>query len=336
MKALITGVLGQDGAYLSKCLLDAGYEVHGAARRWSVENHYRLEYLGVLDRVKKIDLDITDSMNCLEVVANGKYDRIFNLAANSFVGTSWANPSATTNVNSVGVLNLLEAVRRFSPSTRFYQASTSEMYGEVLEDKQSETTPFNPRSPYAVSKVYSHFLVKNYRESFGLFCASGILFNHESPLRGSEFVTRKITLGLSAAIKGDGPHVTLGNLDAKRDWGYAADYVDGMKLILDQTMADDFVLATGDTISVRAFCTSAALAAGVNIEWSGHGEDEIGVDAETGKVLVQVSPEFYRPAEVNILLGDSSKAREILGWEPKTVGHSLAQLMMHADLERMS
>lgn len=335
MKALITGILGQDGAYLAKSLLESGYEVHGATRRWSFENYFRLKELDIIDQVKQINLDITDAMNCYEIISKNSYDRIFNLAAYSFVGTSWDNPSAVTNVNSIGVLNLLEAIRRFSPKSRFYQASTSEMFGDVLENTQSETTPFNPRSPYGVSKVYSHYLVKNYRESYGLFCVSGILFNHESPLRGSEFVTRKITLGFANCFLKNAAPVALGNLDAKRDWGYAPEFVEGMKMMLDYKSPEDFVLATGRSMSVRNFCEIAAKTINLKLKWQGKGSDEVGIDDYTGKKIVVIDPNFYRPAEVNFLLGNPGKAKKLLGWQPLIFQEKLASIMMEEEIKKI-
>jgi GDPmannose 4,6-dehydratase len=333
-KALITGVTGQDGAYLTKLLLDKGYKVYGAYRRISHPVMTRLEWLGVHRDLEMVDFDLSEVNNINRVVRDIQPDELYNLAAQSFVGSSWEQPDYTTDVNAVGVLRILEAIRTFSPHTRFYQASTSEMFGKVRAIPQNEETPFHPRSPYGVAKVYGHFITMNYRESFNIHGSSGILFNHESPLRGKEFVTRKVTLGLARIAHGDLQPIVLGNLDAKRDWGFAGDYVEGMWRMLQQDVADDYVLATGKTSSIRAFVEFAALALGMDIEWVSSGLDEKGIDRKSGKTLITVSEKFYRPAEVEILLGDPTKAKEKLGWQAKVTVEQLAKMMADADFAR--
>ena len=294
----------------------------------------RLEWVGVQRDVEMLDFDLSEVNNINRVIRNLQPDELYNLAAQSFVGSSWEQPHYTTDVNAVGVLRILEAVRTFSPHTRFYQASTSEMFGRVKAIPQSEETPFHPRSPYGVAKVYGHFITMNYRESFKMHCSSGILFNHESPLRGKEFVTRKVTLGLSRIAHGDPHPIVLGNLDAKRDWGFAGDYVEGMWRMLQQDVADDYVLATGKTSSIRAFIEFAGKSLGMDIEWVGSGLDEKGMDRKSGKTLITVSEKFYRPAEVELLLGDPSKAKEKLGWVATVTVEQLAKMMADADFSR--
>ena len=333
-KALITGVTGQDGAYLTKLLLDKGYKVYGAYRRISHPVMTRLEWLGVHRDIEMVDFDLSEVNNINRLIRDIQPDELYNLAAQSFVGSSWEQPSYTTDVNAVGVLRILEAIRTFSPHTRFYQASTSEMYGKVRAIPQSEETPFHPRSPYGVAKVYGHYITLNYRESFNIHASSGILFNHESPLRGKEFVTRKVTLGLARIAHGDNHPIVLGNLDAKRDWGFAGDYVEGMWRMLQQDVADDYVLATGKTSSIRSFIAFAAAALGKEVDWVGTGLDEKGVDRRTGRTIIEVSDKFYRPAEVEILLGDPTKAKEKLGWQAKVTVEQLAKMMADADFAR--
>ena len=333
-KALITGITGQDGAYLAKLLVGKGYKVYGGYRRISHPIMSRLEWLGVHNDVEMIDFDMSEVNNINRAIRDLQPDEFYNLAAQSFVGSSWEQPFYTTDVNSVGVLRVLEAIRTFSPHTRFYQASTSEMFGKVHAVPQSEETPFHPRSPYGVAKVYGHFITMNYRESFDLHASSGILFNHESPLRGKEFVTRKITLGLARIAHGDATPIYLGNMDAKRDWGFAGDYVEGMWRMLQQDVADDYVLATGVTSSVRDFVSHAASHVGFDIDWQGEGVNEVGVDRKTGKEIIKVSEAFYRPAEVDLLLGDPTKAKEKLGWEATVDLKELAKMMMDADFAR--
>jgi len=335
-KALITGIRGQDGAYLAKFLLEKGYEVWGADRRSGDSSNWRLKELGIEKEVKIIYMDLMELTNIMRVIEKVQPDEVYNLAAQSFVGVSFEQPILTAEIDAMGVLRLLEAIRTLKPDTKFYQASTSEMFGKVQEIPQTEKTPFYPRSPYGVAKLFGHWITVNYRESFNIFACSGILFNHESPLRGVEFVTRKITYSLARIKYGLQDKLVLGNLDAKRDWGYAKEYVEGMWLMLQQEKADDYVLATGETHTVKEFVEKAAQIAGFDIEWEGEGVNTKGIDKKTGKVIVEVSPEFYRPAEVDILIGNPQKAREKLGWEPKTKFEDLANIMMEADLKRVS
>jgi GDPmannose 4,6-dehydratase len=332
-KALITGVSGQDGAYLSKLLLDKGYDVTGAIRRNSQPETARLRKLGVANDIRYVDFDLSEINNINRLIRDTEFDEIYNLAAQSFVGSSWEQPIYAADVNGLGVVRLLDAIRTYSPQTRFYQASTSEMFGLVRAVPQSEDTPFYPRSPYGVAKVYGHFITVNYRESFGLHSSSGILFNHESPLRGTEFVTRKITLGLARFARGEHIPVELGNLNARRDWGFAGDYVEGMWRMLQQDVADDYVLATGVTTPIRDFVNFAAETLELKLEWSGSEDSEQAVDRKTGKVAVRVNPKFYRPAEVELLLGDAAKAKTKLAWQPKVAIRELAAMMAKSDYE---
>lgn len=333
--ALITGIRGQDGAYLAKLLLEKGYKVYGADRRSSDAGNWRLKELGIEQDVEVVYMDLLELTNIMRTVERVKPDEVYNLAAQSFVGVSFEQPILTSEVDAMGVLRLLEAIRTIKPDTRFYQASTSELYGKVQEIPQTEKTPFYPRSPYGVAKLFGHWMTVNYRESYGMFACSGILFNHESPLRGLEFVTRKITHSVARIKKGLQDKVVLGNLDAKRDWGYAAEYVEGMWLMLQQEEPDDYVLATGETHSVREFVEAAFGAAGYQIEWEGEGVNTTGRDKATGRVLVEVSPEFYRPAEVDILIGNPEKAEKRLGWKPRTKFKELVAMMVEADLRRV-
>ncbi len=335
-KVLITGIRGQDGAYLAKFLLEKGYEVWGADRRSGDSSNWRLKELGIEKDVKVIYMDLMELTNIMRVIERVQPDEVYNLAAQSFVGVSFEQPILTAEIDAMGVLRLLEAIRTLKPNTKFYQASTSEMFGKVQEIPQIEKTPFYPRSPYGVAKLFGHWITINYRESFNIFACSGILFNHESPLRGIEFVTRKITYSLARIKYGLQDKLVLGNLDAKRDWGYAKEYVEGMWLMLQQEIADDYVLATGETHTVREFVEKAAQVVGFEIEWEGEGVNAIGIDRKSGKVIVEVSPEFYRPAEVDILIGNPQKAREKLGWESKTKFEDLVSIMMEADLKRVS
>ncbi len=335
-KAFITGITGQDGAYLAKLLLDKGYEVHGGVRRISHPELPRLELLGVADKVQLHEFDLSDPYNIIRAVSAVKPDEFYNLAAQSFVGASWDLPIYTADVDGMGVVRILDALRTASPETRFYQASTSEMFGLVQEVPQSETTRLYPRSPYGVAKVYGHYITMNYRESFDMHASSGILFNHESPLRGKEFVTRKITLGLAALAHGGTDAVELGNMDAKRDWGFAGDYVEGMWRMLQQDEADDYVLATNVTTTIRDFFTFAGEALGMDLDWQGEEENETATDRKTGKVVMKVNPKFYRPAEVDLLIGDPSKAREKLGWVPQVDVRQLAEMMAKSDYDALS
>ncbi|WP_018701142.1 GDP-mannose 4,6-dehydratase [Amorphus coralli] len=333
--AFITGVSGQDGAYLSRLLLEKGYRVVGGIRRTSTGIIHRLAELGIDKDVELVTFDLSEFQNILRLLDKVKPDEFYNLAAQSFVGSSWDLPLYTADVDAVSVCRILEGIRDIVPQCRFYQASTSEMFGHVREIPQTEVTPFYPRSPYGVAKLYGHWITVNYRESFDLHASSGILFNHESPLRGVEFVTRKITLALARIAQGEQDMLYLGNMDAKRDWGYAAEYVEGMWRMLQQDKADDYVLATGNTYTVRAFVEGAGRALGYDIAWEGEAENEVGIDRKSGKRLVQVDPKFYRPAEVEILIGDPAKAKAGLGWEPKTDLAGLTELMVKADYDRV-
>lgn len=341
-RALITGVTGQDGAYLARLLLDKGYEVHGLKRRSSSFNTGRIEdiYQDPHEPDPRLILhygDMTDATNLIRIVQESKPHEIYNLAAQSHVQVSFETPEYTANADAIGPLRLLEAIRilGLEQQTRFYQASTSELYGLVQETPQSERTPFYPRSPYGVAKLYGYWIVVNYREAYCMHASNGILFNHESPLRGETFVTRKITRAAAAISLGRQDRLYLGNLDAKRDWGHAREYAEGMWRMLQQEEPDDYVLATGVTTSVRDFTRWAFADAGITLEFSGEGVDEKGTCAETGKVLVEVDPRYFRPAEVDLLIGDASKAREKLGWVPQTGVRELAREMVAADLEVM-
>ena len=334
--ALITGITGQDGAYLAQLLLDKGYTVYGAYRRTSSVNFWRLRELGLEThpRLQLVEHDLTDQGASIALVQKVQPDEIYNLAAQSFVGVSFEQPATTAQITGVGALYLLEAIRLVNPRIRFYQASTSEMFGKVQAVPQSEDTPFYPRSPYGVAKLYAHWMTINYRESYDIFGASGILFNHESPLRGREFVTRKITDAVARIHIGQLDVLELGNLDAKRDWGYAQEYVDGMWRMLQVEQPDTFVLSTGRTVTVREFVQMAFRAVGVELEFRGSGDTETAVDTASGKTLVRVNPRFYRPAEVELLIGDPSKARTQLGWQAHTSLEALCKMMVDADLQR--
>jgi GDPmannose 4,6-dehydratase len=335
-KALITGITGQDGAYLAELLLAKGYQVTGTFRRSSSVNFWRIEELGIArhPNLRLVEYDLTDASSTLRLIDSVAPDEVYNLAAQSFVGVSFEQPLATASITGLGAVHLLEAIRIVNPAIRFYQASTSEMFGKVQAIPQVEDTPFYPRSPYGVAKLYAHWMTVNYRESYAMFGASGILFNHESPLRGREFVTRKITDSVAKIVLGQLDVLELGNLDAKRDWGYAKDYVDGMWRILQAAQPDTFVLATNRSESVRDFVSMAFKAAGIGIDWSGKGEAETGHCSASGKLLVRVNPAFYRPAEVELLIGDPAKARRELGWEAVTTLEQLCQMMVEADLRR--
>lgn len=334
--AFITGVTGQDGAYLAKLLLDKGYKVHGGARRSAGINTGRLKELGVDEQIVLHDLEILEDSNIQRTIDKIAPDEIYNLAAQSFVGASFEQPLYTANVDALGTMRILEAVRSRRGKARFYQASTSEMFGKVKATPQDEDTPFHPRSPYGVAKVFAHWATVNYRESFGLHASSGILFNHESPLRGVEFVTRKTTLALARIAAGKQDVLELGNIDAKRDWGFAGDYVKGMWLMLQQDTPDDYVLATGRTHTIRSFVEAAAQFLDWKLEWTGSGVDEFGRDARSGKVVVRINPQFYRPSEVDLLIGDPSKARDNLKWVPEVGFEKLVEMMMRADVERVN
>ena len=325
--ALITGITGQDGSYLAELLLEKGYEVHGIVRRSSLINTHRIEH--IYPQLQLHYGDLTDATNLISVIKKVEPDEIYNLGAQSHVKVSFETPDYTAQVDGLGTLRVLEAVRLLGmeKKTRIYQASTSELYGEVQETPQSETTPFHPRSPYGVAKLYGYWIIKNYRESYGMHCSSGILFNHESPRRGETFVTRKITRGLSRISSGLQSSIELGNLNAKRDWGHAKDYVEAMWLMLQQDEPDDYVIATGQQYSVKEFIEEAAPIFGFNIEWMGEGLDEIGYDWGMKRTVISVNDRYFRPAEVESLLGDATKAKEKLGWEPKTTFKELVEDM---------
>lgn len=333
---LITGITGQDGAYLAELLLAKGYKVYGTYRRTSSVNFWRMEELGV-DQHPNLNLvayDLTDLSASIRLLQMTGATEVYNLAAQSFVGVSFDQPLTTAEITGLGVVNLLEAIRIVDPKIRFYQASTSEMFGKVQAIPQREDTPFYPRSPYGVAKLYAHWMTVNYRESYGIFGSSGILFNHESPLRGREFVTRKITDSIAKLKLGALDVLELGNLDAKRDWGFAKEYVEGMWHMLQADKPDTYVLATNRTETVRDFVSMAAKAAGFDLDFRGHAEQETAVDRATGKTLVRVNPRFFRPAEVELLIGDPEKAKRELGWEPKTTLEQLCSMMVEADIRR--
>jgi GDPmannose 4,6-dehydratase len=329
-KALITGITGQDGSYLAELLLEKGYEVYGIMRRKSVVDYGNVEH--IKDKLNFIYADMTDVVSLIRAMRISQADEIYNLAAQSFVATSWEQPLATADIDALGVTNMLEAIRTVKPEARFYQASTSEMFGLVQEMPQKETTPFYPRSPYGVAKVYGHWITKNYRESYDMYACSGILFNHESERRGLEFVTRKITDAVARIKLGVQDHVELGNMDSKRDWGHSKDYVHAMWLMLQQDKADDYVVATGETRTVREFVELAFGHVGIDVEWKGQGVDEIGVDKATGKTIVTINPKFFRPAEVEVLLGDPAKAEKVLGWKRNISFSQLVEGMVKNDL----
>ncbi len=334
--ALITGITGQDGAYLAELLLEKGYRVFGTYRRTSSVNFWRIEELGIQDNpnLHLIEYDLTDKGSAIRLLIENEIQEVYNLAAQSFVGVSFDQPSTTAHITGLGALYLLEAIRIVNPKIRYYQASTSEMFGKVQEVPQTERTPFYPRSPYGVSKLFAHWMTINYRESYDIFGCSGILFNHESPLRGREFVTRKITDSLTKIELGKLDVLELGNLDAQRDWGYAKEYVDGMYRMLQHHTPDTFVLATNKTYTIRRFIEVAAKHLGISIDWQGKDEQEVGINHATGKTIVQINPKFYRPAEVELLIGDPAKATRELGWQAKTDIEELSRIMIEADLRR--
>ncbi|MEO8407779.1 MAG: GDP-mannose 4,6-dehydratase [Oxalobacteraceae bacterium] len=335
-KAVITGITGQDGAYLAELLLDKGYDVIGAYRRTSSVNFWRMEELGVASHpnLTLVEYDLTDLSASIRLLQDSAITEVYNLAAQSFVGVSFEQPVTTAEITGIGPLNLLEAIRIVNPKIRFYQASTSEMFGKVQAVPQVEDTPFYPRSPYGVAKLYAHWITVNYRESYGIFGASGILFNHESPLRGREFVTRKITDAAARIQLGKLDVLELGNIDAKRDWGFAKEYVEGMWRMLQADEPDTYVLATNRTETVRDFVSLAFKATGIVIEWKGSAENETGHCHKSGKTLVRINPKFYRPTEVELLIGNPAKARSKLGWAPDTTLEALCQMMVEADVRR--
>jgi GDPmannose 4,6-dehydratase len=333
-RALITGITGQDGAYLARLLLQKGYEVVGGSRPSRTRDLGRLRAVGVERDVRIADFELLDSSNILTVIERERPVEIYNLAAQSVVSSSFRIPVLTGDADALGAARILEAIRKVDPSIRYYQASTSEMFGDAPRSPQSETTPFRPRSPYGVAKLYAHWMTVNFRNADGLFACSGILFNHESPLRGLEFVTRKITHGLAAIAMGQCDYIELGNLDACRDWGFAADYVEGMWRMLQGDTPGDYVLATGNSHSVRSFCEAAAEVVGFHLAWRGAGIDETAIDTRTGRTIVRVNRDFYRPNELVSLVGNAAKARRELGWEPRMSFSELARTMSEADLKR--
>jgi GDPmannose 4,6-dehydratase len=334
--ALVTGITGQDGAYLAELLLSKGYRVYGTYRRTSSVNFWRIQELGIDDHpeLRLVEHDVTDLSASIRLLEKTGASEVYNLAAQSFVGVSFEQPITTAEITGIGVVNLLESIRIVNPKVRFYQASTSEMFGKVQAVPQTETTPFYPRSPYGAAKLYGHWMTVNYRESYGIFGSSGILFNHESPLRGREFVTRKITDAVAKIKIGKLDCLAIGNLDAKRDWGFAKEYVEGMWRMLQADEPDTFVLATNRTESVRDFVQMAFRAADMDVEFFGSGDSETATDRTTGRTLMRVDPRFYRPAEVDLLIGDPAKAKAKLGWEAKTALEELCRLMVDADLRR--
>jgi len=335
-KVFITGITGQDGAYLAQLMLEKGYKVYGAYRRSSSQNFWRLEELGIYNNpnLELVEYDLTDISLNIRLIKKIRPDEVYNLAAQSFVGVSFKEPITTAQITALGTLNILEAIRIVDKNIKFYQASTSEMFGKVAQTPQKETTPFYPRSPYGVSKLFAHWMTINYKESYNIFACSGILFNHESPLRGKEFVTRKITDSVAKIKLNKLDCLELGNLDAKRDWGYAKEYVKGMYLMMQNTTPDTYILATNTTHSVRDFVKLAFEEIGIRLKFTGKGIDEKGIDTNTNKVLVKVNPEFFRPAEVDVLIGDYTKAKNKLNWQPTTSLKEIVSLMVKADIKR--
>ena len=334
-RSFITGVNGQDGAYLARLLLEKGHAVVGAVRNAAAANLGRLQELGIANDIELVDFELQEYGDILRVIERAQVEEVYNLAGQSYVGPSFEKPVHTGQVNAIGVTAILEAIRTLGAGIRFYQASTSELFGKVLETPQTERTPFYPRSPYAVAKAYAHWITVNYRESYGMHATCGILFNHESPLRGQGFVTRKITLGLAKIRHGELDALDLGNLDARRDWGFAGDYVDGMWRMLQHAPPSDYVLATGEARSIRDFVMEAGRHLGFDSVWQGAGMDERGLDRASGRVIVRVNPRFFRPAEVDIVCGDASKARRELGWQPRTSFSEIVRLMVEADDRRV-
>lgn len=331
-KALITGISGQDGAYLAQHLLKNGYKVYGGERRNASSTLWRLNALNILSDIEIIDFELAEFTNIMRAIEYAQPDEIYNLAAQSFVGASFDLPIMTSDVSGVGVARILECIRKINPKIRFYQASTSEMFGKVAEVPQSENTPFYPRSPYGIAKLFGHWMTVNYREAYDIFACSGILFNHESPLRGHQFVTKKITTGLSRIKLGLQDKLELGNLDSKRDWGFAGDYVKGMHLMLNHSHSDDYVLSSNETYSVRDFVQAACDKLEFNLEWIGTGLEEKGINSKTGKEIITINKRFFRPTEVDLLHGDSSKARKVLNWTSETSFDDLVSMMIEFDL----
>ena len=334
-KALITGITGQDGAYLSEFLIKKGYKVYGALRRTSSINTSRLSYIGVLDNIELVSMDLAEITNIQRLIERIEPDEIYNLAAQSFVQTSYEQPIFTSDIDGIGVTRILETVRNLGGKPKFYQASTSEMFGKAQQSPQNENTPFYPRSPYGIAKLYSHWMTVNYREAWNMFACSGILFNHESPLRGTEFVTRKISQGMAQIALKKIKKINLGNLNAERDWGFAGDYVEAMWLMLQKDKPDDYVIATGETNSVREFVQVAANSIDIDIEWDNEGDNEVGICKKTGDKIISVDKQYTRPSETDHLLGDASKAKENLGWKPSINFQSLVNMMVEHDLKRI-
>jgi GDPmannose 4,6-dehydratase len=332
-RVLITGITGQDGSYLAEFLLEKGYTVFGMVRRSSSPNLDRVEH--IKDRIQFVQGDLTDQSSLDEAIRSVRPDEVYNLAAQSFVPVSWNQPASTGDITALGVTRILESIRKHKPDTKFYQASSSEMFGKVQETPQTEKTPFYPRSPYGVAKVYGHWITVNYRESYNLFACSGILFNHESPRRGLEFVTRKVTHTVARIKMGMALDLRMGNLESKRDWGFAGDYVEAMWLMLQQSKPADFVIATGETHSVRRLVEASFFAAGMDLSWEGKGAEEKGIDKRTGKVVVVIDPTFLRPAEVDLLIGDPTKAKRVLGWSPRMSFDKLVEIMVGEDISRL-
>jgi GDPmannose 4,6-dehydratase len=334
--AVVTGITGQDGAYLAELLLGKGYIVYGTYRRTSSDNFWRIKELGVdkHPNLHLVEFDLTDFSSSIRLLETTGATEVYNLAAQSFVGSSFEQPFTTTEITGIGPVNLLEAIRVVNPEVRFYQASTSEMFGKVQAVPQVETTPFYPRSPYGIAKLYAHWMTINYRESYGIFGASGILFNHESPLRGRVFVTRKITDSIAKIKLGKLDVLELGNMDAKRDWGFAKEYVEGMWRMLQADRPDTYILATNRTETVRTYVSMTAKAVGIELAWQGAAENEIGIDTKSNKTVIRINPKFYRPAEVDLLVGSSEKAKLELGWKPKIALEQLCQMMVEADIRR--
>tara|TARA_B100000674_G_scaffold268629_1_gene221779 strand:+ start:1365 stop:2387 length:1023 start_codon:yes stop_codon:yes gene_type:complete len=331
--ALITGISGQDGAYLAEFLINKNYIVVGSERRSARYDTWRLKRLGIERKIIREELELTEPYEISRLIKKYKFDEIYNLGAQSFVKSSFSSPLYTCNTNGLSVLRILETIREFSPNTKFYQASSSEMFGEILTKKQNERTPFNPRSPYAVSKVFGHFIVKNYRESYNLFAVSGILFNHESPFRGEEFVTRKITKGLVNIINGKQKFLELGNIYSKRDWGFAKEYTEVMWKMLQQKKPDDYVVSTGRTYSIKDFINLCTDYLKIKTKWIGKGLDEKLINLKNNKIIIKISPKYFRPSEVDLLIGDSSKAKKILKWKPKTNLKSLVKIMLDEEIK---
>ena len=333
--ALITGVSGQDGAYLSKLLLKKGYRVIGGERRSASGSLWRLKDLNIENDVEITDFELSEFTNIYRTIEKYRPNEIYNLAAQSFVGASFEMPTMTSDITGLGVSRILEAIRQINPDIKFYQASSSEMFGKVSETPQTENTPFYPRSPYGIAKLFGHWMTINYKEAYNIFACSGILFNHESPLRGEQFVTKKITMGLSKIKLGLIEYLELGNLDSKRDWGYAGDYVEAMYLMLQNDKPDNYVISTGETFSVKDFINTSCNELRIDIEWQGLGIDETAIDKKTGKSIIRINPKFYRPTEVDLLLGNSTKAKKILKWKPKTNFYELVSKMIEYDYNKL-